>query len=201
MVPLLFTLVFALPLLLLGGFLCWLGATGLWGYLFGGRRDDPYRWPEVPATVIDHHIDAEYRRNRLPVTRGLHTERVRALVTVRLADGCQARLTPQALAELEVAQPAQMGFAEFMQEVDTLALAQARELLPVGRTLAVRADPARRSPTDAAGVRWVSASDPRAAASKPLALLAMLMLLGIGTVMVLTGAALLWGSLLAGDEG
>lgn len=186
----LFTLLFALPLLLLGGLFCWLGAMGLWGYLFGGRRDDPYRWPEVPATVIDHHAEPRYRGNRLKVTRGVHTERVRLTVTVRLSDGNQAQLTPEALADLPVAQPPQMDFGRFMREVDALALAQARERLPVGSTVMVRADPARRSRQDHQG-RWVSASDPRVSGSRPLALFTMLALLGMGAGLLLLGSALL----------
>ncbi|RJF72604.1 hypothetical protein D3875_14705 [Deinococcus cavernae] len=95
---------------------------------------------------------------------------------------------------MPVWQPPHMDFGTFMREVDSLALAQAQQTLPVGSTVMVQTDPARRGFKGRTGIHWTSASDRRVTASKPLSLLVMLFLLGFGVFMLLSSGAMLWAS-------
>ncbi|WP_135228925.1 hypothetical protein [Deinococcus fonticola] len=115
-------------------------------------------------------------------------------ITVRLPEGQQAELIPAELANMPVWQPLHMDFGTFMREVDSLALAQAQQTLPVGSTVKVQTDPARRGFKGRSGIHWTSASDRHATASKPLSLLVMLFLLGFGVFMLLLSGAMLWAS-------
>lgn len=180
-------LVYLLPLMALGVFLLWLSLYSLWAYLFGGKTDDPYQWPEVEGVVKAHQSEAEFRGNRVPVpfSSGPQVETVNVKVTVQLADGTLADVSPPELWQMRITQPAGMSFSEFMQEIDQLALAEARQRLPVGSSLKVAAYLGQGVSSQGVyrgsdGSHWRSAFSKKTNGSKPLAILVMLFILCFG---------------------
>lgn len=195
MTEILGSLIFAAFTLPVGVLLLVVGVNGVFGYLWGGERDDPFRWPLVDAEVIGHAADPDQDTRRVWPDHGTYVGQVNVRVLVRLPGPGEphgALVQPGDLRAVRVRRPAAPGFYALSDALDGLAEQEAALRWPVGRVLTVRADPLRRTNgRRLGGLLLTQAQLPGSARIKWLLVPAMLVFALVGLVLTVVGAGLL----------
>lgn len=171
------------------------GVKGVFGYLWGGERDDPFRWPLVDAEVIGHAADPDQDTRRVWPGHGPYMGQVDVRVLVRLPGPGEphgALVQPGDLRAVRVRRPASPGVYALPDSLDSLAEQEAALRWPVGRVLTVRADPLRRTGgRRLGGLPLTQAQLPGSGRIKWVLVPAMLVFASIGLILTVVGAVLL----------
>lgn len=181
----------SIPLLLLGLLLLGIGGVSVYGHLFGRPDGDPFRWPEVEATVIGHRVHQPNSARRVLYAGG---RRVRVHVLVSLPGGKGwdvAEVEPPGM-RFYLTRPDGMSFPDFAACINELAVVEAQRLYPLGSTLMVVADPQRNSIGYVNGRFRIRAHCRATVGSKAETMLGLGFLMMAGTIFIFCGALLIW---------